>query len=267
MIYKIYKKDIGARASQQDNVNILEDKGNILMVLGDGMGGHTGGAVASSILIDVSNQVFCGVNYNKPEEFFNNIISTAYNKIKFYAEDRGEDPHTTASFALIKEDALHYGYIGDSRIYIFDENGFVTRTRDDSVPEMLFQMGEIEEDEIDTHHEQNKLTKSLGSYKLNTVFYKKFDFEKEKSYMVIVCSDGFWTQISMDEMFNLFDLDDKERDIELEELVLLSKERAGESADNISIALAKIDRDGQRENSSLLEKILIFFKMGKRRGK
>ncbi len=240
MIYTTYRRDIGARESQQDSVDIIKDKDNILMVIGDGMGGHTGGAKASEILINISKRAFCGNNYKNPEEFFNSVIATSYKEITIFSEESGEDPNTTASFALLKGNTIHYGYIGDTRIYIFDKNGLITRTRDDSVPEILYQLGEIKEEEIATHHEQNKLTKSLGSYKLNRVFYRNYTLKENKEYMVIVCSDGFWTQISNAEMHTLFTVEEMDINRKLEELIELSKQRAGDRADNISIAFTKI---------------------------
>jgi len=246
--------DIGARESQQDNLDIIQDKGNILMVLGDGMGGHTGGAKASEILINISKRAFTGNNYKNPEEFFNSVIATSHKEITLFSQETGEDPNTTASFALLKGNTLHYGYIGDTRIYIFDKNGLITRTRDDSVPEMLYQLGEISEDEIATHPEQNRLTKSLGSYQLNKVVYKSYIFKENEEYMVIVCSDGFWTEISNTEMYTLFTVEEMDINKKLDELIELSKNRAGNRADNISIAFTKIY--GVAKDKTLFQKIL-----------
>jgi len=53
MISYFYNKDIGARASQQDNVTIQEKDGIVFIALGDGMGGHKGGEFASKTMINL----------------------------------------------------------------------------------------------------------------------------------------------------------------------------------------------------------------------
>jgi len=241
MIYKVSRKDIGARDYQEDNVLIVENGQDVLFVLGDGMGGHTGGSKASEILVTVAQSLFLEQDYSEPQEFFNTIISIAHNKIKEYAQESGEDPNSTVALALVVGNTLHYANIGDSRVYIFDEYGLLTRTRDHSIPEMLFQMGEISEEDMATHPDQNRITRSLGPYKVTNVTYRDFYFQANKSYMILLCSDGFWEYISEHEMSQLFNIEGSHIENRLEELILLINQRAGASADNISVALAKID--------------------------
>ena len=241
MIYKVSKKDIGARDYQEDSVDIIENGQDTLFVLGDGMGGHTGGSMASETLIDVAREAFNDLDYEEPQKFFDDVVSIAHRKIKVYAKKSGEDPNSTVAFALVTGNTLHYANIGDSRVYIFDEYGLVTRTRDHSIPEMLFQMGEIKEEEMATHPDQNRITRSLGPHKLTNTTYRDFYFQSDKSYMILLCSDGFWEYISEHEMSKLFNIDAEEIEDKLEELMLLINQRAGARADNISVAIGKID--------------------------
>lgn len=249
MIYKINKKNIGAREYQEDSVDIIERDKDTLFVLGDGMGGHTGGSIASKTLISVAREAFIELNYEYPQKFFDDIVTISHKKIKEYAQQSGEDPHSTVAFALVIENTLHYANIGDSRVYIFDEYGLVTRTRDHSIPEMLFQMGEIKEDEMATHPDQNRITRSLGPDKLTKVTYRDFYFQSDKSYMILLCSDGFWEYISEYEMAKLSNLESNEIERELDELIILINQRAGDRADNISVAVGKIDIEIESHNS------------------
>lgn len=241
MIYTVTKKDIGARDYQEDSVDIIKNGEDTLFVLGDGMGGHSGGSIASDTLISVAREAFTTMSYENPKEFFNEIVATAHEKIKTYAEESGEDPNSTVAFALVTGNILHYANIGDSRVYIFDEYGLVTRTRDHSIPEMLFQMGEIREEEMATHPDQNKITKSLGPSKLTKVTYRDFYLQSDKNYMILLCSDGFWEYVSEYEMNKLFNLEIDDIEAELERLIALINQRAGVRADNISVAIGKID--------------------------
>jgi len=57
MQYTFYK-DIGGRKKQEDSVGIFELENYLFMVLADGMGGHKGGEIASSTLVEVAKSYF-----------------------------------------------------------------------------------------------------------------------------------------------------------------------------------------------------------------
>ena len=249
MVYKVSKTDIGARDYQEDSVDIIERGKDTLFVLGDGMGGHSGGSIASDTLISVAREAFINLNYDNPQNFFDDVVTIAHKKIKLYANQSGEDPNSTVAFALVTGNTLHYANIGDSRVYIFDEYGLVTRTRDHSIPEMLFQMGEIKEEEMATHPDQNRITRSLGPSKLTMVTYRDFYFQSDKSYMILLCSDGFWEYVSEYEMNKLFNLEIDDIEAELERLIALINQRAGVRADNISVAIGKIDMKSEHNDN------------------
>lgn len=234
-----FKKHIGARKDQQDSVNITQNGKDILIALGDGMGGHTGGAMASNLFITKAQNLFENSSYDNVKEFFQQIVFEAENDIDNFAKQSGEDPHTTATLALVNDEGVHFSNIGDSRVYIFDKNGLVLRTRDHSVPEMLFQMGEITEDDMATHPDQNKLTKSLGPDSHEKLSHYSLEFEKEKDYIVLVCSDGFWEYVKEKEMVHFL----LSTDIEtaLLNMIEIARKRGGETGDNISVAVTMLE--------------------------
>ena len=116
-----FKKDIGAREDQQDNVIVLEKDNIIFIALGDGMGGHRGGNFASHTLIDTATYIFNN-SFNKEniKEFFEDIVKETIKKLTIYAKKTGEDPRTTTAFAIILENEVYFANIGDSRIYLFN---------------------------------------------------------------------------------------------------------------------------------------------------
>ena len=70
-----FKKDIGAREDQQDNVIVLEKDNIIFIALGDGMGGHRGGNFASHTLIDTATYIFNN-SFNKGPAFAKSKLSS-----------------------------------------------------------------------------------------------------------------------------------------------------------------------------------------------
>jgi len=239
------KKDRGARADQQDNVVIVQNGNDVLLALGDGMGGHSGGKRASEILISTARNHFETYDYYNHQEFFNSIIYETEQEITFYANQSGEDPHTTVTLALILDGVIHFANVGDSRVYIFDREGLVTRSRDHSVPEMLLQMGEIEEHEMATHPDQNKLTKSLRPNSHVEATHYSYELNYNKDYVILVCSDGFWEYVEEQEMmYFLFNFELSEA---LNNMVGIARDRGGSGGDNISIGVATLIADNSKK--------------------
>jgi len=240
----IFLQDIGGRTEQQDTLAIFKLDKQIFMVVADGMGGHQGGALASTTLVNIAENHFLLNNKEteNPNAFFSAIIDETRDRLKVLSEDRNIDPNTTVIFALKKDNILYYAYIGDSRLYIFEEkNRLIFRTRDDSLPEMLFKNNQITEEEIATHPQQNVLTKSIGINSTDTLTFGEYKFDKYKEYRVMLASDGLWAMIKDEELYQeLF----SEHSLELssKKLLGMAKYRGGKEGDNISIATLSIEK-------------------------
>jgi serine/threonine protein phosphatase PrpC len=260
MISIASKKHIGAREDQQDSVIIQKNSDDVFIALGDGMGGHTGGAKASNILVTNAQNEFERLEYSNPQDFFNGIVEKSQEDISIYQEQSGEDPHTTVTFALLKDNKVHYANIGDSRVYIFEEDKLLTRSRDHSVPEMLFQQGEIEEEEMATHPDQNKLTKSLGAQKAVKPTYKSIEIDPKKNYIILVCSDGFWEYVTQKEMVHWIYEQDLDR--ALSGLIEIARKRGGDKGDNISVGVAKVIQHKVKKSNKLYYSTLLTIVIG-----
>jgi len=232
-----YLLNIGAREEQQDSCTILESKTSVFLILADGMGGHDGGAIASQTLVDEASKLYKKNNpkVEKVDDFFQQIVDNTIEVLKQKVKQNPKiDPHTTCVFALIQDGILYHGHIGDSRLYLFEDKKFIKRTKDHSVPQMLLNMGEITEDEMATHPDQNKLLKSIGTKKDVKITFGENRLKDD--FIVLVCSDGFWEYISNDEMIKY--LYEQKLDKALDTMVNLALKRGGDAGDNISVATA-----------------------------
>jgi serine/threonine protein phosphatase PrpC len=241
-----FLQDIGGRTEQQDSLSIFTLEKQVFMVVADGMGGHQGGALASATLLNIAENHFLLNNREaqNPNAFFSAIVEETKERLKILSKGRNIDPNTTVVFSLIKDNILYYAYIGDSRLYIFEKKGkLLFRTRDDSLPEMLFKNNQIKEEEIATHPQQNVLTKSIGVNSTDTLTFGEYKLNRDKEYRIMLASDGLWAMINDEELYKeLF----SEHSVELSSKKLLSmaKYRGGKEGDNISIATIDIEKRG-----------------------
>jgi serine/threonine protein phosphatase PrpC len=245
MMQYTFLKEIGGRAEQQDSVSIFTLEKQTFMVVADGMGGHLGGALASSTLLRIAEKNFLFHNKsidNSPKEFFNKIIEETKETLRDKYYTKNIDPNTTVIFALIIKNTLHYAYIGDSRLYLFEKKKkLLFRTRDHSLPEMLFKNGQISEEEISTHPQQNVLTKSIGIDSLDIAEYGEIKLSPYKEYRILLASDGLWAMIKDEELYNeLFS--ENSIEISAKKLLNVAKYRGGKNGDNISIAILSIEK-------------------------
>jgi len=244
MQYTFYK-DIGGRTKQEDSVGIFELENYLFIVLADGMGGHKGGEIASSTLVEVAKSYFHlhSEMFYSPFEFFTSIINETQYRLKERYIDTSFDPNTTFVMALIIDNILYYCHIGDSRLYIFEKRkGLIFRTRDDSVPEMLFQQKKIKEEEIDTHPQQNILTKSLSMKSTDTASFGEMKLSKSKEYIALLASDGLWAKIKPKEIYKELFYSKNSFEFSIKNLLNIAKDRGGENGDNISIASVVIEK-------------------------
>lgn len=135
MIYSIAQQSRqGGREYNEDRTAIFERDNTILLVLGDGLGGHDGGEIASQALIDAM-----GDSFNKASEkqlndaatFLTLSINFAHHTVHRRAVSQGlsvDSPKTTCVACLIRNGIAVWGHSGDSRLYLINKRNinFVT---------------------------------------------------------------------------------------------------------------------------------------------
>ena len=230
--------DKAGREEQQDHWEALENRYSKFLILGDGMGGHKGGAFASKTLVRRATEYYRKYGNSQidyPDTFFQEIVDATTRDInQFISENPSTDPHTTCVLALVQDGKLYTGHIGDSRMYLFLDEMFTRRSKDHSVVQMLVNDGEISEEEMATHPDQNKLLKSIGGHKNVKITYKVDDFPKNTKNAVLICSDGFWEQISPDVMERGLFHEATLKSV-IDEMVSVARYNGGSDCDNISV--------------------------------
>jgi PPM family protein phosphatase len=233
---------IGDRGEQQDRVAILPHpvrKDCLIAVLADGMGGHTGGAIAAQQVILKAKQNFASFTPGSEptREFLKSVIDEAHVVIKLTRFTSEADPHSTAVVMLLRPGMAEWAHCGDSRLYHFRRGKFVSHTQDHSLVGELIRTNRITEEMALHHPQRNLLLSCLGAEKEPCIDYGEAA-TLEPGDCFLLCSDGLWGLLETGEIGRaLHELDARNA---ARVLINAARERGEGVGDNISLAIVKI---------------------------
>lgn len=233
-----YLTDPGqVRDHNEDSVTIVKNaQGEILMAVADGMGGHKGGEIASSIAITHIGKRFIDTSSvgNKEDaiNFLKEIVSEANMLLYKYTEDNPESNGmgTTIVIALLTKGFLLFGNIGDSSGYVIKNKKLYKITNDHTLVNLLVKSGEITEEEAKDHPRKNVLMRALGAN--ISVEMDIFDVERDVS-AILLCSDGLTNMLDEEQIERVLD-SNLDIDAKVQKLINKANNRGG--TDNISVA-------------------------------
>jgi serine/threonine protein phosphatase PrpC len=227
----------GGRTEQQDRWEVLTwpDCTGLLTVIADGMGGHMEGALGAEAVIEAARRFVRDrrrLFVEQPEEALTQLCQQCQSNLTAASALA----HSTVVALWLHKDQAYWMHIGDSRLYHLREGKRLLRTRDHSVAQMLMELGEISEDEIASHPDQNRLYRSLGGDEspkpeLGRGHVRRGD-------LFVICSDGFWEHVNETEAWEA-SLPAGDLAAAAADLVTLATARGGARADNATLVLVR----------------------------
>ena len=242
-----YKTDVGkVRLSNDDRVlALINAKGNVLLVVCDGMGGAKKGDLAATIAINILQDSFrsrkgsfltrTGAMY-----WLASMIRKA-NKQIYEEASKNEKLYkgmgTTITAVLIVRDYYVIAQVGDSRCYTINPitEKFEQITEDQTYVAYLYRTNAISEEEMLTHPKRHVLMNALGIYPSLELDIRIRDYQNEP---FLLCSDGLYNNVSKQDMELIFKGEDSV-DQKIIELITLANANGG--SDNIGIVLWESD--------------------------
>jgi serine/threonine protein phosphatase PrpC len=233
----------GDRKEQQDRVAIVShprQRGVALAIVADGMGGHTGGALAAEQVIHTARnslELFSPA-VESSRYLLENSMLEAHAMIKASRFINEKDPHSTVAMLLLQPRKVSWAHCGDSRVYRFRGAAQAFRSVDHSYVEHLIANGRITPQEALTHPNRNVLITSLGGKE-----DPKFDFGDTADLAAgdsfVVCSDGVWAYFDDAEMGAIVAANSARQACEM--LIEEGRVRARGAGDNLSLAIVKLN--------------------------
>ncbi|MBI3961630.1 MAG: protein phosphatase 2C domain-containing protein [Deinococcus sp.] len=175
-----------------------------LFAVADGMGGHRGGEVASSLLIRhladaLGQQLPLGNRLEEaavPQALLASIESASA-AIREEAKTHPElsDMGSTLAVAYLVDNRLYYTNVGDARVYLLRGTSGQVLTKDHSLVQGLLEAGQITSQEMRTHPQRNIVTLAVPHPDLAAQLEVGV-LELSPEHRVMLCSDGLWDMLS-----------------------------------------------------------------------
>lgn len=180
------------RSANEDNYgDALTPNGHIFVVC-DGMGGHVGGAMASSIAVASIIEYFQREKHSNIIQAIDRAFSFANEQIFANALSSPElkGMGTTAVVLIISGEDSFIGHVGDSRIYLKSNNRLHRITKDHSFVQTLVDSGVISDEEADSHPNKNQILKALGTSPVVEGTICQVPLQVKSGDVFLLCSDG-----------------------------------------------------------------------------
>lgn len=198
------------RKQNQDAFRIEQlDRGTLLCVVCDGMGGAKSGNVASSLAVEVFVEEIrrCwkpDLESDRIDQMLRSAVKlanfTVYDQAAQFEEFSGMG--TTLAAALVRDKKATLVNVGDSRIYGINRDGIRQLTKDHSLVQMMVDRGDLTPELAKSYPGKNLITRAIGTEPV--VLCDIFHREVSKGDYLLLCSDGLSNE--MDDQEILFEV-------------------------------------------------------------
>jgi len=189
----------GRRTKNEDYLQFKKIKNERCWVVADGLGGHLGGDIASQIAVNSIMESFLA-DHKVSVQCLEKHIQIAQQEILKYNDLNSCAIHTTVVVLLLDTNSFIWGYVGDSRLYVFRSGKIVIQTEDHSLSQALVNIGEIKLDELRHHEDRNKLLRALGMKGDLRPSLVNERVPWQRGDVFLLCTDGFWENVTEEEL-------------------------------------------------------------------
>ena len=231
--------DVGrARTQNEDNLIEFDSPNGYVVAVCDGMGGENGGATASDLAVTIIKDILTNNTFSTPQEAIVKACNAANQGILHRASARPElsGMGSTCVIAIIQNDLIYYGWIGDSRIYYYTPNqGLEQLSKDQSYVQTLVDNGEITPEEAECHPRKNEILNALGIEEMTPPVICQEPIPVNAGGTLMLCSDGLSGMVPNFTIERVLSQREKTPSQRCEQLINLANEAGG--LDNITVQI------------------------------
>ena len=225
--------DTGRKRRRNEDAYVCEPP---LFAIADGMGGAQAGEVASRLAAAALRE--SGAKTLGGERRISDLIQEANRRVY----DRSStDPNTsgmgtTITVALVENDNVAFGHVGDSRAYLIRDGRMEQVTEDHSLVNELLKSGKLSREEAESHPQRSVITRALGTDP--DVDVDTFTIAAEAGDVFLLCSDGLTDMVGEGEILELVERNREDLNSALKSLVRAANRSGGD--DNITVVAFEI---------------------------
>ena len=224
-----------------------------VIAVADGMGGHAGGEVASSIALRIlaeRSAIFTDsqMDQDSADDFFNATIDEIDGALKVASDDNPalSGLGTTLTALFIRNNQAVLLHVGDSRAYRIRGTAIEQLSVDHTVMQELLKAGTITEADIAEHPQRSMLTQALMGSQTLSIGLHIFDLKDSDRF--ILCSDGLSGVLSDKEIKSLVKSQKPEDAVK----ALVDATYINGAPDNVTVVVADISSGAPATSSIAL---------------
>lgn len=176
MKFRLYQPqaihEVGKRKNQEDCIYPFlgtATSDSRLFLVCDGVGGYEKGELASSTVVNAFSSYVkshCDLDSIFPDGMFSAALSAAYDALDAVDGESESQMGTTFTMLCFHRGGCLAAHIGDSRIYHLrpSTGEILYRSRDHSLVQQLFEMGEITYEEMKTSPKRNVVIRAMSPH-------------------------------------------------------------------------------------------------------
>lgn len=240
--------DVGLRRKVNQDYVFASDVpvGNLpnLYIVADGMGGHNAGDYASRFVVKKVREYIESSKQTDPKVLMQDAIAHANYLLLQEAETQIElmGMGTTIVVSSVIDRLVYTANVGDSRMYIIDEDGIQQITRDHSLVEEMVRLGQITKEMARIHPDKNIITRAIGA----SAYVEPDLFERQlkPNSIILMCSDGLTNMV---EDAQLQEILTSSLSIEERACILVNVANEHGGKDNIAVIIIEPDTNEVKE--------------------
>jgi serine/threonine protein phosphatase PrpC len=231
---------------------LTDDEHGVFLVV-DGIGGHAGGEIAAELAVDTIRMALSNTRGNAARRVRSAIVEA--NNVIHRTADANSAWHGMScvlTLALVEENRVTVGHVGDSRLYLIWNGAIRKLTSDQSPVGEQEESGVLSESQAMRHPRRNEVFVDVGSRhrEVHDDFIQIREIEFKSDAALLLCSDGLSDLLTAAEILAIVERYDGQSEAVPQALIDAALEAGGR--DNVSaIFVAGSDFLGSRSTRML----------------
>lgn len=174
-----------------------------LLIVADGMGGQAAGDLASRLCVETMVDSIQASSQSGAVKVLSEAIRQANQAVtQKAASDPALDGMGTTLVAAVPENgSLIVANVGDSRLYLIDDDRIEQITHDHSLVEEMIRAGKLKREQARNHPKKNIITRAIGEAGNPEIDF--FDVSLNRGDIALLCSDGLTNMVEDEQIFRI----------------------------------------------------------------